>query len=346
MKAQILTSLASLRDNPTPLRLIDWPDPLPGPGELLLRVAACGVCHTDLDEIEGRTPPALPAILGHQVVGRVAARGPGASRFALGDRVGVAWIFSACGQCPACLAGQENLCPQFRATGRDAPGGYAELMAVPEGFAYPIPDGFSDVEVAPLLCAGAVGYRALRLANLTDGQPLGLTGFGGSGQQVLLLARHLYPRSPVFVFARNPETRAFALALGAAWAGDSADSPPQPPAAIIDTTPAWRPVVDALAALAPGGRLVVNAIRKEEGDKAELLRLDYARHLWQEKESKSVANVTRQDVTEFLALAAQIPIRPQVEVFPLVEANRALFELKTRRVHGSKVLEIRQEAAP
>jgi propanol-preferring alcohol dehydrogenase len=341
MKALILTQLASLRDNPSPLHLVDLPDPAPGPGEVLLRVAACGVCHTELDEIEGRTPPpALPAILGHQVVGRVAALGPGTGRFAVGDRIGVAWIFSACGECPACLAGDENLCPQFRATGRDAPGGYAELMAVPEAFAYPIPDVFSDVEAAPLLCAGAIGYRSLRLANLRDGQPLGLTGFGGSGHLVLLLAQHLYPRSPVYVFARNPEERAFALELGAAWAGDTADTPPQPPAAIIDTTPAWRPVVEALAALAPGGRLVINAIRKEEAEKAELLRLDYPQHLWLEKEIKSVANVARRDVTEFLALAAQIPIRPEVEIFPLEGANQALFELKTQRVRGAKVLKM------
>lgn len=341
MKAQVLTHLASLRDNPAPLQLVDLPDPAPGPGEILLRVAACGVCHTDLDEIEGRTPPpALPMILGHQVVGRVAALGPGAGRFAVGDRVGVAWIFSACGACPACLAGDENLCPQFRATGRDAPGGYAELMAVPEGFAYPIPDAFSDVEAAPLLCAGAIGYRSLRLANLHDGQPLGLTGFGGSGHLVLMLAQHLYPQSPVYVFARSPEERAFALELGAAWAGDTADAPPHPPAAIIDTTPVWKPVVEALRALAPGGRLVINAIRKEEGDKAELLRLDYPRHLWLEKEIKSVANVARRDVIEFLALAAQIPIRPEVEVFPLEAANQALFELKTRRVRGAKVLTV------
>jgi propanol-preferring alcohol dehydrogenase len=341
--AQILPQLTNLRDNPIPLHLLDLPDPTPGPGEVLLRVAACGVCHTELDEIEGRTPPpVLPMILGHQVVGRVAALGPGASRLALGERVGVAWIFSACGECPACLAGDENLCPHFRATGRDAPGGYAELMVVPEAFAHPIPDIFSDVEAAPLLCAGAVGYRSLRLANLTDGQPLGLTGFGGSGHQVLLLARHLYPRSPVYVFARSPETRAFALNLGAAWAGDSAETPPQPPAAIIDTTPAWKPVVEALAALAPGGRLVINAIRKEEGDKAELLRLDYARHLWQEKEIKSVANVARRDVAEFLALAAQIPIRPEIEIYPFEAANQALFELKTKQVRGAKVLKVRR----
>jgi alcohol dehydrogenase, propanol-preferring len=341
MKAQILAQLASLRDNQASLQLVDLPNPTPGPGEVLLSVAACGVCHTELDEIEGRTPPpVLPVILGHQVVGRVAALGPGASRFAVGDRVGVAWIFSACGDCPACLAGDENLCPQFRATGRDAPGGYAELMAVPEAFAYPIPDAFSDVEAAPLLCAGAIGYRSLRLANLRDGQPLGLTGFGGSGHLVLMLARHLYPRSPVCVFARNPEERAFALELGAAWAGDMVDTPPQPPAAIIDTTPAWKPMVEALAALAPGGRLVINAIRKEEADKAELLRLDYPRHLWLEKEIKSVANVARQDVTEFLALAAQIPIKSEVEVYPFEAANEALLDLKTKRVRGAKVLQI------
>lgn len=341
MKALILKRLASLHDNPTPLQLIELPDPTPGPGEVLLRVLACGVCHTELDEIEGRTPPStLPMILGHQVVGRVIGMGAGAGRFVLGQRVGVAWIFSACGECPACLAGDENLCPHFRATGRDAPGGYAELMAVPEAFAYPIPDLFSDVEAAPLLCAGAVGYRALRLANLADGRPLGLTGFGGSGHLVLRLAQQLYPRSPVYVFARNPQARAFALELGAAWAGDTGDTPPQPLAAIIDTTPAWRPVVAALAALAPGGRLVINAIGKEEGDKAELLRLDYPQHLWLEKEIKSVANVTRRDVAEFLALAAQIPIKPEVEVYPLHEANQALFDLKTKPVRGTKVLTV------
>ncbi len=341
MKALALKRLTSLHDNPAPLQLVDLPDPTPGTGELLLRVAACGVCHTELDEIEGRTPPpVLPMVLGHQVVGRVVELGPGAKRFAVGDRVGVAWIFWACGECPACLAGDENLCPYFRATGRDAHGGYAELMTVSEAFAYPIPAVFSDVQAAPLLCAGAIGYRSLRLASLQDGLPLGLTGFGGSGHLVLMLAQHLYPRSPVYVFARSPQERAFALELGAAWAGDTADTPPQSLTAIIDTTPAWKPVVEALRALAPGGRLVINAIRKEEADKAELLRLDYPQHLWLEKEIKSVANVARRDVAEFLNLAAQIPIRPEVEVFPLEEANQALLELKTRRVRGAKVLDM------
>jgi propanol-preferring alcohol dehydrogenase len=341
MKAMVLTELASLAPGAAPLRLMDLPEPASGPSEVLIQVTACGVCHTELDEIEGRTPPPrLPIALGHQVVGYVAARGSAASRFQIGARVGVAWIYAACGACPACLAGDENLCPQFQATGRDAHGGYAERMVVREAFAFGLPDAFSDVEAAPLLCAGAIGYRSLRLARLYDGQPLGLTGFGGSGHLVLMLAKHLYPRSPICVFARNPEERAFALELGAAWAGDTADTAPQPLAAIIDTTPVWKPVVEALRNLAPGGRLVINAIRKEEVDKAELLRLDYPRDLWLEKEIKSVANVARRDVQEFLALAAQIPIRPEVEVYPLEAANQALIELKTQRVRGAKVLQI------
>lgn len=341
MRAMAITTLALLRDNPAPLRLLELAEPTPGPGEVLIQVSTCGVCHTELDEIEGRTPPPrLPMVPGHQVVGRVVAHGPGAGRLPLGTRVGAAWIYSACGRCSACLAGNENLCPEFQATGRDAAGGYAELMTAPEAFVYPIPDVFTDEEAAPLLCAGAIGYRSLRLANLADGQPLGLTGFGGSGHLVLKMAQHRYPRSPVYVFARNPEERAFALELGAAWAGDTEDTAPQLLAAVIDTTPAWKPVVEALRNLAPGGRLVINAIRKEEGDKEKLLRLDYPRHLWMEKEIKSVANVTRRDVQEFLALAAQTGIRPEVELYPLEEANQALVALRTKRVRGAKVLTV------
>lgn len=339
MNAMVLTRLGSLQDNPTPLHLARLPDPVPARDELLLRVSACGVCHTELDEIEGRTPPPrLPIVLGHQVAGRVLSTGDDVTGFQVGDRVGVAWIFSACGRCPACLAGDENLCPDFRATGRDANGGYAELMAVPAAFAYPIPAVFSDVEAAPLLCAGAIGYRSLRLAGLRDGEPLGLTGFGASAHLVLMMARYRYPTSDVFVFARSREERAFALELGAAWAGDTVDEAPVRLGAIIDTTPVWKPVVEALKNLAPGGRLVINAIRKEEGDKDALLRLDYPRDLWMEKEIKSVANVARRDVAEFLALAAEIPIRPEVESYPLEAANQALVELKTKRVRGAKVL--------
>jgi len=341
MKAMILRQLARLPENETPLELAELPAPAPGEKEILVKVAACGVCHTELDEIEGRTPPSrLPIVLGHQVVGRVAESGSKAGRFKAGDRVGIGWIYSACGKCRFCLAGNENLCADFRATGRDADGGYAEYMTVPEDFAYPIPEVFSDVEAAPLLCAGAIGYRSLRLTGLKDGQNLGLTGFGASGHLVLKMAGQRYPNSQVFVFARNPRERVFARELGAVWAGDTADEAPEKLDGIIDTTPVWKPVVEALNNLAPGGRLVINAIRKEEVDKDYLLRLDYPAHLWMEKEIKSVANVARRDVSEFLALAAEIPIKPEVQEFALEEANRALIELKTRRIRGAKVLRI------
>lgn len=343
MQAMVLKALCNLEENQTPLTLTDLPDPVPGENEILIKVSACGVCHTELDEIEGRTPPPrLPIVLGHQVVGRVAGIGDGARAFKTGERVGVAWIYSACGSCKFCLAGNENLCSDFMASGRDANGGYAQYMTVPEGFAYAIPDTFSDLEAAPLLCAGAIGYRSLRLARLKDGQNLGLTGFGASGHLVLKMVKHRYPRAQTFVFARSPQERAFALELGAVWAGDTEEPSPVKLDSIIDTTPVWKPVVEGLKNLEPGGRLVVNAIRKEEIDKEYLLRLDYPIHLWMEKEIKSVANVARGDVQEFLALAAEIPIKPEVQAFPLKEANRALVELKTRRIRGAKVLHIAQ----
>ncbi len=339
MKAMLLERSTSLKENRLPLVLTEVPEPVPGEGEVLVRVTACGVCRTDLDEIEGRTPPPhLPIVLGHQVVGRVEALGPGASAFRVGDRVGVAWIYSADGTCAFCRAGRENLCPNFKATGRDVNGGYAEYMTVNERFAHRLPDGLTDVQAAPLLCAGAVGYRALRLTDLQDGQPLGLTGFGASGHLVLQVVRHRFPHSDVFVFARRAEERAHALELGAAWAGAPTDQPPVQLRAIIDTTPAWEPVLEALKNLQPGGRLVINAIRKEDADRAALTWLDYPSHLWLEKEIKSVANVTRADVREFLDLAAQAGIKPDVQVFPLEEANRALVELKTGNIRGAKVL--------
>jgi propanol-preferring alcohol dehydrogenase len=211
MKAMVLNELCSLQENKTPLELTTLPDPVPGDGELLVKVSACGVCHTELDEIEGRTPPPqLPIVLGHQVVGHVEASGDDATRFTSGDRVGVAWIYSACGSCKFCLGGDENLCADFKATGRDAHGGYAGYMTVPEDFAHPIPDIFSDIQAAPLLCAGAIGYRSLRLTGLQDGGRLGLTGFGASGHITLKLAKHLYPSSDVFVFARSEKEREFA----------------------------------------------------------------------------------------------------------------------------------------
>ncbi len=337
----ILRQLGPMGENAVPLAPVDLPEPVPGAGEIRLRVAVCGVCHTELDEIEGRTPPQhLPVVPGHQVVGRVDALGPGVTSFREGDRVGVAWIHSACGHCRFCREGNENLCPEFQATGRDVNGGYAERMIVREGFAHSIPDVFSDVEAAPLLCAGAIGYRSLKLSGLKDGEPLGLTGFGASAHLVLKMVRHRYPNSPVHVFARSEGERAFARELGAAWAGDATDEPPEKLAAVIDTTPAWQPVVEALKHLAPEGRLVINAIRKEERDKDALLRLDYPRDLWLEKEIKSVANVARSDVRELLALAAEIPLKPETQEYPLEEANQALRELKARQIRGAKVLRV------
>jgi propanol-preferring alcohol dehydrogenase len=339
MKALILPQIVSLADNPQPLQLADVPDPAPRENEILVKVTACGVCHTELDEIEGRMPPALlPMVLGHQVVGHVIDVGNYVTRFHGGERVGVAWIYSACGQCAYCQSGRENLCDQFRATGRDVPGGYAEYLTVSEEFAFRLPAVFSDVEAAPLLCAGAIGYRSLQLSGLRDGQALGLTGFGASAHLVLHMVRRRLPHTPVFVFARSEAEREFARELGAAWAGPTEAEAPMKLDAIIDTTPVWTPVVEALKNLAPGGRLVINAIRKEDADKAVLTQLDYARDLWQEKEIKSVANVTRHDVSEFLLIAAEIPIKPEVQTYALEEANQALEEMKNRRVRGAKVL--------
>jgi propanol-preferring alcohol dehydrogenase len=335
MRAMVLSAMADLERNPAPLQPMTLPDPVPGDGEILIRVSVCGVCHTELDEIEGRTPPPrLPVVPGHEIVGRVAAMGDGCSRFAPDQRVGVGWIHSSSG------APDENLSPAFRATGRDAHGGYAEFVVVPERYAYPIPDVFTDAEAAPLLCAGGVGYRSLMLSGISDGDVLGLTGFGGSGHLVLQLAKHLYPDCRVFVFARSERERAFALELGADWAGDTTGEPPEAPHAIIDTTPAWKPVLAALERLRPGGRLVINAIRKEPGDRDLMAGIRYEDHLWMEKEIKSVANVTHRDIEAFLPIAAQIPIHVAVEEYALEQANEALLALRRGHVRGAKVLRI------
>jgi len=341
MKAMVLNGICSLKENRKPLEMVELPNPVPGDREILVKVVACGVCHTELDEIEGRTPPPkFPVVLGHQVVGRVERMGSKTGKFQIGDRVGIGWIYSACGLCKPCIKGNENLCENFKATGRDADGGYAEYTVVSEEFAYKIPDIFSDSEAAPLLCAGAVGYRSLRLTSIKDGQNLGLTGFGASAHLVIKMAKYQYPSSKVFVFARSEEERNFAKELGAVWAGDTEEETPEKLDCIIDTTPVWKPIAEALRNLERGGRLVINAIRKEEVDKESLLHLDYPTHLWLEKEIKSVANVTRRDVSEFLDLAAKIPIRPEFQEFPLEEANKALLELKGRKIRGAKVLRI------
>ena len=342
MKAMLLTKICRVDRTSEPLEASDVPEPQPAADEILIRVTACGVCHTELDEIEGRTPPPqLPVIPGHQVVGQVVEMGDKAKMFAPGQRVGIAWIYSACGQCRYCASGAENLCEQFKATGRDVNGGYAQYMKAKAAYAHRIPDRFSDIQAAPLLCAGAIGYRSLKLAGVGEDAALGLTGFGASAHLVLKMTRYRFPKVPVYVFARSASERRFALSLGAVWAGDTLDRCPVDLDAIIDTTPAWKPVVSALTNLKAGGRLVINAIRKEDRDQDYLLRLSYPEHLWMEKEIKSVANVTRKDIQEFLELAAEIPIEPQVKEYELTDSNRALRELRAGNIRGAKVIRIR-----
>ena len=335
----MLDTIMELTPESEPLRLADLPPPIPKINEVLIKVSVCGVCHTELDEIEGRTPPAkLPMILGHQVVGRIVEVGSEVTKRRIGERVGVAWIHSSCQECSYCKDGNENLCDQFKATGRDAYGGYAEFMTAPAKYAYEIPEFYSDSEAAPLLCAGAVGYRSLRLTHLKNGDDLGLTGFGASAHLVLKLVQHQYPQSDIYVFARKNEERDFALQLGAKWAGDISDESPVKLFAVIDTTPAWKPVVEAMKNLKKGGRLVINAIRKEETDKTCLQHLSYKDHLWQEKEIKSVANVTARDVVEFLNMAEMAGIRPHVQEYKLQDVNKALTDIKFQRIKGAKVL--------
>lgn len=339
MKAWIIDRVCDLKTENQPLKLTEMPKPVPEVGELLIKVKACGVCHTEIDEIEGRTPPPrFPVIPGHQVVGIVEESKGTQTKIKVGDRVGVAWIYSACGTCAYCISGKENLCAEFRATGRDVNGGYAEYMVVPERFAYKIPDLFTDAEAAPLLCAGAIGYRSVSLCEMKNGKSIGLTGFGASAHLVLKLVRYQYPQSKVFVFARSAKEREFALELGVVWAGDTSDRPPESLDCIIDTTPVWEPVVRALECLKPGGRLVINAIRKETIDQEFLLKLDYARHLWMEKEIKSVANVTSFDVKEFIRIAAEMPFKPEVEIYRFENANQAILDIKQRKIKGAKVL--------
>ena len=309
--------------------------------EILIKVEACGICHTDLDIIEGRlTPATLPIVLGHQIVGIVEKCGILVKKFIIGDRVGVGWINKACGWCHFCKKGFENLCDNFVATGKDVNGGYAEYTKVDERYAFHIPDNFESCAAAPLMCAGGVGYRSLKLTGIRNGQKLALTGFGASGHLVLQVARYLYPDSEVFVFARNYEQRELAKALGTTAAFDYNETFDDKVNAIIDTTPVWSPVVHGLGVLEKGGRLVINAIRKEDVDKENLLKLSYERHLWQEKEIKSVANVTKKDIEEFLDIAAKINIMPNIEIYPFEELNNALVDLKSGKIKGAKVLKI------
>jgi alcohol dehydrogenase, propanol-preferring len=342
MKALLLHQVCNLNENKTPLVIRNIPEPIPAENEILIEVSTCGVCHTELDEIEGRTPPPFfPIVLGHQVVGRVVGKGDKVNRFNMNDRVGIGWIFSSCGKCEYCLEGNDNLCPDFKATGRDINGGYAEYMVVPESSAFLIPEIFSDSEAAPLLCAGAIGYRSVKLTGLKDGQSFGLTGFGASAHIVLKMVKHKFPNTKIFVFARSEGEREFARQLGAEWVGDTLEKCPEKLNSIIDTTPVWMPVIEALKNLKPGGRLVINAIRKEDIDKDYLKKINYPEHLWMEKEIKSVANVSTSDIDNFLKVAEEIKLKPEYQEYPLEDANFALLELKQRKIRGAKVLKIR-----
>lgn len=320
-----------------PLESVDLPIPTPGDNQILAKVSVCGLCHTDLDEIEGRLPPTkLPIVPGHQVVATVADKGKAVSKFKVGDRVGITWLYSACGSCNFCRAGNENLCDKAEWTGKDADGGYAEYMVIGQDFAYPLPAEFSDSCAAVLLCAGVIGYRSVKLAEITDGQTVGLFGFGASAHIVIQIIKYKFPNSSVLVFTRGREHRQLAEKLGADWTGSPQQQPPTKLHRALDFTPVGESIRSALAVLDKGGRLVINAIRKQ----TPVPTLDYAEHLWLEREIKSVANVTRQDAEQFLPLAAQIPIVPQVEEFELSRANEALILLKHSKLRAAAVLRV------
>ncbi|KUK13832.1 MAG: zinc-dependent alcohol dehydrogenase family protein [Synergistetes bacterium] len=344
MKAWVIHKVVNISVNREPLKLIEVPDPEPEENEILIKVKACGICHTEIDEIEGRaTPSILPVIPGHQIVGEVVKIGKNVKGFKVGDRAGAGWIFYSCGKCEFCLKGLENLCPEFKATGKDAHGGYAELFKIREDFAFHIPQGLSYEEIAPLFCAGAIGYRSLKLTNLEDGENLGLIGFGASNHLVLKIAKVLYPKSKVYVFSRTPRERELAIKLGASWAGDIGEEPPEKLNAAIDTTPVWSPPIRTLKHIKPSGRLVINAIRKEDVDKKALLEMDYPRDLWLEREIKSVANITRKDIEEFLSMVERATLKPEIEVYSFEEANKALRDIKERKIRGAKVLKINSD---
>ncbi|MCX7953617.1 MAG: zinc-dependent alcohol dehydrogenase family protein [Bacteroidales bacterium] len=336
MKAMVLTAVNK------PLELLDLPRPEPLEDEILIKILYCGVCRTELDQIEGRIyPPKLPVIPGHQPVGIVEKIGTNVSKFKIGDIVGATWLYSSCGYCEFCKKGNENLCKQFKGTGCHADGGYAEYMVISEKYAFKIPSAYTDFsKVAPLLCGGVIGYRSLKLANITDGEPVALWGFGSSNHQLFQIIKMKYKHSPIFVFTRNVNEQELAMKMGAEWVGWIDDKPPKNVNKAIYTIPAWLPFIKALENLERGGRLIINLIRMNDDDKINLLNINYSEHLWLEKEIKTVANVSLADAEEFLSIAAEIPIIPEVQIFNLEEANLALLELKSGKIKGSKVLKI------
>jgi propanol-preferring alcohol dehydrogenase len=332
MKAMVLKAPQLVESNPLSPSSLSIPSP--GSGEILVRVRTCGICHTDLHTVEGEIPlTKMPIIPGHQVVGNVEKLGPGAGRFKIGDRVGIPWLHRTCGRCTDCLTDHENLCNEAQFTGYHVNGGYAEYMVVPEPFAYTIPDEYDDYQGAPLLCAGIVGYRAIRISGLKPEDKLGLYGFGASAHIVIQIAKHW--GCHVCVFSRSDAHRKLAERLGARWTGTAEQSPPFLLDRAILFAPAGRLVPNALKSLRKGGTLAIAAIYLDK-----IPEMDYTVHLYGERTIRSVTASTRKDAEELLSLAPRIPIRTQIQTFSLQDANRALQLLKTGKINGAGVLEI------
>lgn len=332
MRAMIVRRPAPITERP--LEQVEIPIPEPAPGEVLVRVEVCGVCRTDLHVVEGDLPPhKSPIIPGHEVIGTIAKLGSGTTRLSEGDRVGVAWLHTSCGICAYCRRGAENLCLAPRFTGYDANGGYAEYMVAPEAFVYPLPSGVDIVEVAPFLCAGIIGYRALRQSGVKPGERLGLYGFGGSAHIVLQIAR--YWNCEVYVATRGDKHRALATQMGATWVGEATDQPPEKLHAAIIFAPAGELVPQALTALDRGGTLALAGIYM-----TDIPTMNYTTHLFYERTVRSVTANTRQDGRELLALAKEIPLHSHTEEFLLPQANEALWQLRHDQVNGAAVLRV------
>lgn len=332
MLAALLEKTAPVENNP--LSVCEVPPPSLRDHHLLIRVNACGLCHTDLHTVEGElTLPKLPLIPGHQIVGRIEGCGRAVRRFKTGDRVGVPWLHETCGQCRYCHQGNENLCEQAQFTGLHSDGGYAQFTTVHEDFAYALPHNFSDMDVAPLLCAGVIGYRALRLSEIKEGERLGLYGFGASAHLALQVARHW--GCEVYVFTRSIEHQTLARELGATWVGRAEDSPPEKIQSAIIFAPAGKLVLDALRVLDKGGTVALGGIYM-----TPIPEIDYGALLYHERTIRSVANATRRDAEELLTLAGQIPLRTEIEIFPLAQINQALHKLKCSEILGAGVIQI------
>ena len=332
MKAMILETQRPIQEKP--LSMAEVEKPKCAPKEILIRIVTCGICHTDLHVVEGELPPKkLPVIPGHQIMGVVEAVGKKTTRFKVGDRAGVIWLNSTCGKCEFCRNGRENLCEKAKFTGYDVDGGYAEYTVVSEDFAYPIPERFSDLQAAPLLCAGVIGYRALKLSNIEKGGHLGLYGFGASAHIVIQIAR--YWGCKVYDFTRSVEHRKLAQELGAVWTGRAEDTAPAKMHSSIIFAPAGKLVLDALHVLEKGGTLALAGIYM-----TPIPEMDYDKYIYHEKMVRSVANSTRKDAEDLLRLAAEIPIHTEVQEFTLNEANRALLLLKQGKIKGAGVLRV------